>query len=155
MSVGQSARCADECDVPQSGETGVVPIKSEVMVGSSATEKVRVVVGDDHAITFLGPTGPRVLSTPRMIGFMERTCRDLVLDMLDAGQDTVGTHVNVYHRKAAPMGATVTFRAELMAVNDRRVQFDVRALMGETVVGEGTHERAIIEVKRFGERLGS
>ena len=50
MSVGQSARCADECDVPQSGETGVVPIKSEVMVGSSATEKVRVVVGDDHPL---------------------------------------------------------------------------------------------------------
>ena len=53
------------------------------------------------------------------------------------------------------MGASVVFRAELTALNERRIQFNVRALMGETVVGEGTHERAIIEVKRFGERLGS
>ena len=112
-----------------------------------------VLVGDEYAITFLGPAGPRVLSTPRMIGFMERTCRDLVLDMLDEGHDTVGTHVNVYHRKAAPMGATVVFHAELLAVNKRRVQFQVQALMGDVVVGEGTHERAVIEVRQFGERV--
>lgn len=84
-----------------------------------------------------------------MIGFMERTCRDLVFSMLDPGHDTVGTHVNVYHRKAAPMGATVTFHAELTGVDRRRVHFKVRALMGDTVIGEGTHERAIIEVKQF------
>jgi fluoroacetyl-CoA thioesterase len=118
-----------------------------------ATRQDSIVVGDDHAITFLGPAGPRVLSTPRMIGFMERTCRDLVLDMLDPGHDTVGTHVNVYHRKAAAMGATVVFHAELSAVNKRRVQFSVRALMGETLIGEGTHERAIIEVRQFGEQV--
>jgi fluoroacetyl-CoA thioesterase len=112
-----------------------------------------ILVGDDHAITFLGPSGPRVLSTPRMIGFMERTCRDLVLPMLDPGHDTVGTHVNVYHRKAAPMGATVVFHAELTAVNKRRVQFQVQALMGDIVIGEGTHERAVIEIKYFGEQV--
>jgi fluoroacetyl-CoA thioesterase len=120
-----------------------------------ATRQDSVVVGDGHAINFLGPEGPRVLSTPRMIGFMERACRDLVLDMLDAGQDTVGTHVNVYHRRAAPMGATVIFHAELTSVTIRRMQFNVRALMGETLVGEGTHERAIIDIKHFGEQVGS
>ena len=124
-------------------------------IRTGATRQDPVVVGDDHAITFLGPEGPRVLSTPRMIAFMERACRDLVLEMLDAGQDTVGTHVNVYHRKAAPMGATVIFHAELVSVIKRRVHFNVRALMGETVVGEGTHERAIIEVKHFGEQVGA
>lgn len=123
------------------------------MIG--ATRRDDVVVGDDHAITFLGPAGPRVLSTPRMIGGMERTCRDLVLAMLDAGQDTVGTHVNVYHRKAAPMGASVAFHAELTGVNKRRVQFTVRTLMGETVIGEGSHERAIIDVEHFGDQVRS
>src|SRR6266581_3280125 len=108
----------------------------DLRIGTTRQESV--VVGDDHAITFLGPEGARVLSTPRMIGFMERTCRDLVLDMLDAGQDTVGTHVNVYHRKAAPMGAAVVFHAELLAVNKRRLHFQVQALMGDAVVGEGT-----------------
>ena len=118
-----------------------------------ATREETITVSNDHAITFLGPEGPRVLSTPRMIGFMEGTCRNLVLGMLDAGNDTVGTHVNVYHRAAAPMGSTVRFQAELTGVDRRRAQFAVKALLGDTIVGEGTHERAIIEVKRFKERV--
>jgi predicted thioesterase len=118
-----------------------------------AAREESLVVGHDHAITFLGIEGPRVLSTPRMIGFMEAACRNLILGMLDAGFDTVGTHVNVYHRKAAPMGATVVFRAELESVNERRAEFNVKAMMGETVIGEGTHQRAIIEVKAFKDRV--
>jgi fluoroacetyl-CoA thioesterase len=117
-----------------------------------------VEVGDANAITFLGPEGPRVLSTPHMIGFMERACRNLVLDMLDPGHDTVGTHVNVYHRAAAPMGATVVFSAELVSVNERRVEFRVAALLrdggsGEKVIGDGTHQRAIIDVRRFNNKV--
>ncbi len=119
-----------------------------------ATLEQDVVVQDEFAITFLGPGGSRVLATPRMIGLMERTCRDLVLPMLDEGQDTVGTHVNVYHRKAALMGSTVKFWAEMTSVSRRRVQFNVKATLldpvrGEIVVGDGTHERAIIEVQHF------
>lgn len=112
-------------------------------------------VADEHAITFLGPAGPRVLSTPRMIGFMEATCRNLVLDMLDPGHDTVGTHVNVYHRAAAPMGSGVVFHAELISVDRRRVEFNVRAMMNEKVIGDGTHQRAIIDVRQFKERVGA
>ncbi len=118
-----------------------------------AVREETIVVGNEHAITFLGPEGPRVLSTPRMIGMMESTCRNLALGMLDPGNDTVGTHVNVYHRAAAPMGATVLFRAELTAVNKRRLEFAVKATMGETVIGEGTHERAAIDVRRFKQRV--
>jgi predicted thioesterase len=51
------------------------------------------------------------------------------------------------------MGATVTFTAQLTAVNKRRVQFDVKALMGATVIGEGTHERAVIDVRQFRQRV--
>jgi len=112
-------------------------------------------VGDEHAITFLGPAGPRVLSTPRMIGSMEGTCRNLMLDMLDPGHDTVGTHVNVYHRAAAPMGSTVLFEAELLSVDRKRVEFKVRATMGDKVIGDGTHQRAIIDVRQFKERVGA
>src|SRR4051812_38448226 len=114
-----------------------------------ATLEQTVVVEDEFSIKFLGPFGARVLSTPRMIGFMERACRDLVFPMLDEGQDTVGTHVNVYHRKAAPMGSTVKFFAELTSVSRRRVNFNVKATMGDLTIGEGTHERAIIEVQHF------
>ena len=111
-----------------------------------------ITVGDDNAIKFLGPEGPLVLSTPQMILVMERTCRNLILPMLDAGQDTVGTQVNVAHRAAALMGSAVTFTAELLAVNNRRAEFRVEARMGEKIVGDGTHQRAVISIREFGEK---
>ena len=120
-------------------------------MGASREETLEV--GNDHAITFLGPEGARVLSTPRMIGCMEAACRNLALGMLDPGHDTVGTHVNVSHCAAAPMGSTVVFRAELTAVNERRMEFNLKATMGDKVIGEGTHQRAIIDVKRFKEKV--
>lgn len=115
----------------------------------TATREEVVEVGNDTAIKFLGAEGPRVLSTPHMIGFMERTSRNLILDMLDPGHDSVGTHVNVSHCAAAPMGTKVTFSAELMAVNKMRVDFRVSARLGDKIIGEGTHQRAVIDVRRF------
>jgi predicted thioesterase len=88
-----------------------------------------------------------------MIGFMERTCRDTVLPLLDPGYDTVGTQVNVAHLAAAPMGMAVTFQAEVIGVNDRRIQFRVEAWDEKEKIGEGTHERAIINVAKFATRL--
>jgi predicted thioesterase len=118
-----------------------------------ATREEILQVGNDNAIKFLGQEGPRVLSTPQMILAMERTCRNLILSMLDPGFDTVGTHVNVSHSAAAPIGSTVTFSAEIMAVTNRRIEFRVEARMGERVVGGGTHQRAVIEVARFAEKV--
>jgi fluoroacetyl-CoA thioesterase len=118
-----------------------------------ATHQEIVVVGNENAIKFLGPEGPRVLSTPQMILNMERACRNLILPMLDEGHDTVGTHVNVSHAAAAPMGASVAFTAELLAINNRRAEFRVSARMGEKVIGEGTHQRAIIHIRQFGEKV--
>jgi fluoroacetyl-CoA thioesterase len=118
-----------------------------------ATREETVTVGHENAITFLGQDGPRVLSSPHMIGYMERTCRNLALSMLEPGYDTVGTHVNVSHRAAAPMGAAVTFRAELASAEKNRVNFRVQARLGETIVGEGEHQRAIVNVKSFASRV--
>jgi predicted thioesterase len=124
---------------------------ADYKIGAKREDSVQV--GNDNAIRFLGEEGPRVLSTPQMILGMERTCRNLVLPMLDAGHDTVGTHVNVSHQAAAPMGATVIFSAELLAVNKRRLEFHVAARVGDRIIGEGTHQRAIVEVRRFAERV--
>ena len=118
-----------------------------------ATREEVIEVGNDNAIRFLGAENARVLSTPQMILGMERTCRNLILSMVDPGHDTVGTHVNVSHRAAAPMGSKVNFLAELLAVNDRRAEFRVEARLGEKIVGEGTHQRAIIDVARFAEKV--
>ena len=112
--------------------------------GESQTE-----VTSDIAITFLDIEDARVLSTPRMIGLMEKTCRDAVLPLLDPGYDTVGTHVNVAHLAAAPMGRRVTFLAEVTGVNDRRIEFRVEAATEREKIGEGTHQRTIINVAKF------
>jgi predicted thioesterase len=122
-----------------------------IPIGTRAEQKL--LVTSETAITFLGAEGPRVLSTPHMIGRMELTCRDAVLPFLEAGFDTVGTHVDVYHLAAAPIGAVVTFTAEVAAVDGRRLQFRVEAWDEKEKIGEGTHERAIINVAKFAARL--
>ena len=124
---------------------------ADYQIGAKREEVIEV--GNDNAIRFLGTEGARVLSTPQMILCMERTCRNLILFMLDPGHDTVGTHVNVWHRAAAPLGAKVTVSAELLAVNDRRAEFRVEARLGEKIVGDGTHQRAIIDTARFAEKV--
>jgi predicted thioesterase len=90
-----------------------------------------------------------------MIGFMERTCRNTVFPLLDPGYDTVGTHVNVAHLAAAPMGSTVTFRAEVTKVGERRVEFRVEAWDETEKIGEGTHERAIVNVAKFATKMAA
>jgi predicted thioesterase len=113
----------------------------------------KLLVTADTAIGFLGDEGARVLSTPHMIGYMEQTCRDTALPLLEAGYDTVGTKVNVAHLAAAPIGAWVSFTAEIAAVTDRRIEFRVEAWDEHEKIGEGTHERAIIDVARFAARM--
>jgi predicted thioesterase len=88
-----------------------------------------------------------------MIMYMEMTCRDLVKPLLDLGHDTVGTEVNVRHLAASPIGFEVTFRAAVTGVDGRRVTFRVEARDRQHVIGEGTHERAIVDIEKFAERL--
>ena len=118
-----------------------------------AKGEFQMLVTSEVAITFLGTEGTRVLSTPHMIGFMEMTCRNTVLPLLDAGYDTVGTHVNVAHLAAAPIGMSVTFTVEVIGVDGRRVEFRVEARDEKEKIGEGTHVRAIINVAKFATRL--
>jgi predicted thioesterase len=115
--------------------------------------EMKRLVTADAAINFLGDASVRVLSTPHMIGYMERTCRDAALPLLEAGYDTVGTKVNVSHLAAAPIGACVSFTAEIAAVADRRIEFRVEAWNEQEKIGEGTHERAVINVAKFAARL--
>jgi predicted thioesterase len=126
---------------------------ANIPIGARHEEKL--LVTNENAINFLGVEGARVLSTPHMIGYMERTCRNLVLPMLEPGHDTVGTHVSVAHLAAAPMGMMVTFTAEVTGVKDRRVEFRVEAFDEKEKVGEGTHERAIINIAKFATRLAA
>ena len=94
-----------------------------------------------------GTLGFEVLSTPGMIGMMERTAAMLVYPQLDEGQATVGFEVCIKHVGGALEGATCTVTARLREVKDgRKLRFDVEVREGERTIGVGTHERRIISV---------
>lgn len=110
-------------------------------------------VDDATAISFLGEGGPRVLATPALIMSLEMTSRNLAKEHLEEGYDTVGTHVDVKHLAATPIGMDVTYRAELIEVNGRQLRFRVEAYDEKEKVGEGFHGRAIINVAKFAEKV--
>ena len=97
----------------------------------------------------LGSGSVRVYATISMIGLMEKTCLESVLPYLEPGQDTVGTHVNVSHAKATPVGMKVWCESELIEMDRRRLVFRVAAYDEAGLIGEGTHERFIIDKERF------
>lgn len=122
-----------------------------IQLGAIREEKLEVT--DAVSIKFLGLEGARVLSTPQMILYMERVSRNLLFGMLEEGKDSVGTVVNVKHLAAAPMGTTVTFRSKLITLEGRRATFEVEAFDAAEKVGEGLHERFIITVANFAEKM--
>jgi len=119
------------------------------------THQSTILVDNTNAVDFLGTADARVLGTPYMIAHLEMTARDSVKPFLEEGYDTVGARVDVRHLAATPMGMSVTFRSELTAVEDRRLFFKVEAFDGKEKIGEGAHERAIINVAKFAARLKS
>jgi fluoroacetyl-CoA thioesterase len=122
-------------------------------IQAGTTNEEKIVVTEDVAINFLGVDGGRVLSTPNVILGLERASRNAVLPLLDPDYDTVGTHVNVYHLAATPLGMTVKFRTEIVSVEERRVNFKVEAFDDKEKIAEGTHQRAIVNVARFSAKV--
>lgn len=113
----------------------------------------KLLVTSDVAVDFLGMEGARVLGTPHLIGLLEMTARDSIKALLDDGYDTVGTEVSLRHLAATPLGMQVTFRSELIGVDDRRLRFRLEAFDEKEKVAEGTHERYVVHVARFASRL--
>lgn len=97
----------------------------------------------------------QVLSTPSMIYFMEKTAMNCVQRHLPQGYTTVGTMVNVKHLAPAPVNSTIKVEVKLVSKNARRLMFEVRAYWGNVIIGEGLHERFIVNTKRFIEKLRS
>ncbi len=96
-----------------------------------------------------GNKGVMVLATPTLVGLLEGTAVRAIADQLEPGWATVGTHIDLRHLKATPVGDTLTLSAEVTAVDGRRVTFHVRAEDSTGVAGEGTHERVVIDLARF------
>lgn len=97
---------------------------------------------------------PAVFATGFLVGLLEWACLLAVKPHLDwPSEQTVGTHVDVSHEAATPPGFVVTARAKLVAVDGRRLRFDVEADDGVDVIARGTHERAVVLRERFDARI--
>lgn len=94
-----------------------------------------------------------VFATPMMVALIEQTCLESVLPQLEEGQGTVGTLVNVTHVSATPVGMRVWCESELVEVDRRRLVFKVKAYDECGLIGEGTHERFIIDNAKFMEKI--
>ncbi len=125
----------------------------EVTLQPGLTGEVREVVQPEHTAAHLGSGNVHVLSTPMMISFMESAAIEAVDHLLPEGQQTVGIRIDVRHLAPTPVGMQVTARAELTNVEGRILTFRVTAEDEKELVGEGTHQRAIIDASRFLERI--
>lgn len=94
-----------------------------------------------------------VYATPAMIALMEKTCQESVQDQLEPGQLTVGTLVNVRHLKATPVGMMVECESELTEIEGRKLVFKVTARDEKGIIGDGTHERFVVNEKDFMKKL--
>lgn len=112
-----------------------------------------LVVAEEDTARHLGSGGVRVLATPQMILLMERAGVAAVDALLPAGCVTVGAHLDVRHLAPTPVGFQVRAVAELVAVEGRRLTFRVAVHDDAELVGEGQHERYIVDLERFGRRV--
>jgi fluoroacetyl-CoA thioesterase len=97
---------------------------------------------------------PPVFATAFMVGFVEDTCVAALKPHLASGQRSVGTHVNLSHSAATPIGMTASCEVELVEVEGRKLKFKVLCTDDKGPIGEGFHERALIDLERFLARLG-
>ena len=106
-------------------------------------------VTESNTAAAMGSGSLPVFATPAMIALMEQAAASSALPFLEEGEDSVGTRLEVNHLAATPLGVKVRAESELLEVDRRRLRFSVRAWAGETLIGEGFHERFVIQEERF------
>ena len=125
----------------------------EIKLGSKNERRIKV--NHNQTTSFLWE-GENVFSTPSMISEMEETCRLLLKEQflkVDSEWDSVGTVVDINHTAATPVGAEIILKAEIIGVDGRRVQFKISTEDNLEQIGEGKHERFIINIPKFKEKF--
>lgn len=116
-------------------------------VGLKCKEEKHVTMNDTAKV--FGSGAAEVFATPMMIGLMEAASMNAVKDLLPKGYSTVGTSVNIKHMSATKVGKRVWAEAELIEVDRKRLTFKVDAYDEDKKIGEGTHERFVIDEEKF------
>lgn len=117
------------------------------------TGSAELVVGVEHTAPSVGSGLVPVLGTPVMITVIERAALAAVEALLPQGHQSLGIHLDVRHFAATPIGMTVRATAELVAVDGRMLSFRVEARDDREAIGDGSHQRVVVNVARFDERV--
>ncbi len=129
----------------------VSTVLSRVTPGLTGTREI--VVGPEHTAPFVGSGRIAVLATPVMINLIEAASLAAVEHLLPAGHQSLGIKLDVSHVAATPVGLHVTATAEVIALEGRTITFRVEARDDIEVIGGGTHQRVVVSVERFDERV--
>jgi predicted thioesterase len=127
-------------------------MKTTLAAGIAAKRKI--VVDRDRTIDFMGEQA-RVYATPMLVRDIEMTCREMLLEHLDAGEDSVGTRVEIDHLAATLLGMTVEISVSAVEVRGRAVTFAVEASDGIDTICRGKHSRFVVDVNQTRQRLAA
>jgi predicted thioesterase len=117
------------------------------------TGTAELVVAEAHTAPHVGSGVVHVLATPVMVNLMEAAALDAAERHLAPGHQSLGTHLDVRHIAATPVGMRVQARAELVAIEGRNLHFRVEARDERELIGDGTHVRVVVNVARFDQRV--
>ena len=130
-----------------------MPYHRRVSLEPGLSGTARLTVGEEHTAPRVGSGRVHVLATPVMINLIEAAALEAIERLLPAGHQSLGTLLNVRHIAATPVGMRVTARAEVVAVEGRTVRFRVEARDEKELIGDGTHERVVVNVAKFDQRV--
>jgi predicted thioesterase len=113
----------------------------------------KILVGEEQTAPRVGSGRVRVLATPVMINMMEAAALDAIERLLPDGHQSLGTHLDVGHYAATPVGMTLRATAEVTGIDGRNVEFRVEAFDDKERIGDGRHVRVVVNVERFDKRI--
>lgn len=128
-----------------------IHIKHDLKVGMTLTEEY--MTSEEHSAKNIDVKDVKVLSTPSMIAFMEMTSNKLVQQGLPEGYVTVGSGINVKHVNPSPIGEVIKVTSEIVKIEGRKIKFKVTAMWNNKLIGEGEHERVIVNLNRFLDKI--
>ena len=126
---------------------------AEEKIAAGLRGSASLTVGDEHTAPSIGSGKVRVLATPVMINLIEAAALDAIEHLLPPGYQSLGTHLDVRHIAATPVGMRVTATAEVTRVDARTVDFKVEARDQKELIGGGTHQRVVVNVSKFDQRV--
>ena len=124
---------------------------SKLSIGLKGEAHIRV--GEDQTAPRVGSGRVRVLATPVMINMMEAAALDAIENLLPSGHQSLGTHLDVGHYAATPVGMTLRATAEVTKIDGRNITFRVEAFDDRERIGDGAHTRVVVNVDRFDARI--